>query len=267
MSNTTSFTGSVPENYERYLGPWIFEPFAMELAGRVELETVRDVLEIACGSGRVTSKLRRALPPDVRLVATDISSDMLDIAKNLLRGNDISWLQADAQALPFTDSCFDVLVCQFGLMFVPDKAKALSEAYRVLRPNGRILFGTWDILEKNPALFMADQLLQEFFPVDPPSFLRVPFSMGDEKELARLFEAAGFREISIELIDKECRSPSAADAVTGMLEGSPVALTIQARNPSSLPQIRTALEARLAEKFGDSPLICPMQARFVMAGK
>lgn len=261
MSNKPpAFTGSVPEKYDRYLGQYIFEPYAKGLAGRVRQSGVTTVLEIACGTGRVTSHLRKALLPGARLVATDLNADMIAIARKMVPDQGIEWVVADALELPFEDGCFDVVVCQFGLMFVPDKARAMDEMYRVLKPGGQILLSTWDKLEHNPAFFLADQIVSKYFPEEPPLFFHVPYSMHDEKELASLFERAGFRDHRISLVKDMGRSDSAADAATGMLEGTPIYSTINKRDPSILPVIKKELEEELGKRFGKAPMNSAMQA-------
>src|SRR6187200_1125987 len=133
-----AFTESVPENYDRYMGPMLFEPYADDLVQRLKLRDPMRVLEVACGTGIVTRHLRERLSPDSELIATDLSEPMLVMAQRKFDANAaIKWQQADAMALPFPDESFDAVVCQFGLMFVPDKAAAVAEAFRVLRPGGQ----------------------------------------------------------------------------------------------------------------------------------
>jgi len=267
MSNKPpAFTGVIPENYERYLGPYVFEPYAKDLVGRIRHSDVKTVLEIACGTGRVTSHLRKALSPDVRLVATDLNADMIEIAKNIVADRGIEWTVADALELPFEDGYFDLVVCQFGLMFVPDKARALAEMYRVLKAGGRVLLSTWDKLGNNPAFFVADQIVSKYFPADPPLFFHVPFSLHDKDELALLFEHAGFKDCSISLVEKMGRSDAASDTATGMLEGTPIYPTINQRNPAFLPVIKKELEMELGKRFGVRPMLSSMQA-WVVEGR
>lgn len=295
MSNpSTAYAGSIPENYEKFLGPYIFEPYAADLAERVMsavgaakvLEEVppagaagaeqaagvgpariKTVLETACGTGRVTGHLRSGLPGDVHLLATDLNPDMLAIAKKINPDPSIEWRVADAQALPFEDNYFDLVVCQFGLMLVPDKARALAEAYRVLRPGGQIFLNTWDRLANNPAFFLADQLVSGYFPSEPPLFFHIPFSMYDKNELISLLRGAGFQDSRISLVKKDGTSASAADTARGMLDGTPMFTVINQRDPELLPVIRKDLERALGKEFGTAPMNSPMQAWVVEARK
>jgi len=134
MSSHASFSGSVPENYNRLLGPVLFEPYARDLVARLDRRDGVRVLEVACGTGIVTRRLREELPPAARLVATDLNEPMLDEARRNVPLDGITWQQADAQELPFPDDAFDAYVCQFGLMFLPDKVRGFDEARRVVTP-------------------------------------------------------------------------------------------------------------------------------------
>src|SRR5262245_41278862 len=138
MTNSNiAFVGSIPENYDRYMGPLMFEPYAIDLVDRLSVPENATVLEVACGTGIVTRRLRNCLPDSVRLVATDLNPDMIAYAQNQSSTTDaIKWQQADALNLPFDTDSFDAVVCQFGLMFFPDKEAGAREAWRVLRPGG-----------------------------------------------------------------------------------------------------------------------------------
>ncbi|HEY4063979.1 MAG TPA: class I SAM-dependent methyltransferase [Puia sp.] len=262
-----AFAGSIPATYQRYLGPYIFEPYAADLAARLDPSGIKTVLEIACGTGSVTAHLRKRLGEDARLVATDLNPDMLAIAKRTVPDPGIEWELADAQTLAFDDNYFDRVVCQFGLMFVPDRARAMTEIYRVLKPGGQLLMNTWDKLENNPAFYMADRLVAQYFPAEPPLFFHLPFSMHDEKELASLVGDAGFTDCRISLVKKEGVSASAAGTATGILEGTPIYTTINQRNPGFLPLLKKNLETELAARFGAAPMVSPMQAWVVEAKK
>jgi ubiquinone/menaquinone biosynthesis C-methylase UbiE len=265
MSTPPAYSGTIPENYDRYLGPYIFEPYAADLVERIPAATGR-VLEIACGTGRVTAHLRKRLA-GAEIIATDVNEDMLAVARQRLGETGVHWQAADAQELPFGEGYFDVVVCQFGLMFVPDRPKALLEAYRVLRPGGQLLFSTWDSLENNPSFFLANELVTAYFPVEPPRFFYLPFSVYGEETLTVLARDAGFNHIRVTLIVKTGVSPSADAAAAGMLEGSPIYPQILARDAELLPVIRKGLAEGLARVFGDAPLSSRMQAWIVEARK
>jgi ubiquinone/menaquinone biosynthesis C-methylase UbiE len=133
------FSGSVPQNYDRYLGPVLFEPYAADLVARVPATDGLRVLELACGTGILTRHLRAALPETATLVATDLNPPMVDYARDAVGAPGIDWRQADMQELAFDDGSFDVVLCQFGFMFLPDTVRGFAEARRVLAPGGMLL--------------------------------------------------------------------------------------------------------------------------------
>ncbi|MBS1668338.1 MAG: methyltransferase domain-containing protein [Bacteroidetes bacterium] len=269
MNNTAiAFSGNIPEKYDTYLGPMLFEPYAVDIASRIHIGYKQaSILELACGTGRVTKHLRSSLPSSVQVFATDFNADMLDVAKNKNHGQKIEWGLADAQDLPFQDGNFDVVVCQFGFMFVPDKAKAFAEAFRVLKKGGTIIFSTWDSLANNHLFDMANNIVSGYFPETPPIFYHIPFSLFDTKELDALVRSAGFSDIKIELLKKEAVSPSAKDAAIGMVEGNPMQRFILEKNPSLFDTIRNDVEKQIGSQFGDRPLKASMQAWIVEANK
>lgn len=260
-----AFVGSIPDLYERYLGPMLFEPYARDMARRFEgFEGA--LLETAAGTGRVTKALARAAPR-ARITATDLNQPMLDTAARLLSAPNVEWLQADAQALPFADASFDAMVCQFGVMFFPDKAAGFSEARRVLRPGGRYVFNVWDELAANDFSRIVDETMAEVFPKDPPKFLeRTPFGYHDREALRAALEAAGFASAVFDVVTTELRSPSALDAATGLCMGTPLRGEIEARDPDGLDQATEAAAAALAEAFGRGEIVGKGQAIVVTAG-
>jgi len=259
-----SFSGSIPENYDRHLGPYIFEPYARHIVQYASSGTPKAILEIACGTGRVTRHLQKAFP-NARITATDINKDMVNIARQLTPGTNIEWQTADAQELPFDDHSFDLVIFQFGLMFVPDKQKALTEAHRILTPGGRLLFSTWDCIENNPVFHLADHVVKKYFPVDPPRFFHLPYSLFDDGQLTAWTKAAGFTDVRADLVKFTGHNSSAADTAAGLLEGTPIYTTLNELAPGQLPTIKADLAKALTEKFGEAPLVSPIQAWVVEA--
>ena len=265
MEKTAAFSGSIPANYERYLGPFLFEPYALDLVSRLQDKKYNDILEIACGTGRVTAHLVRSVKHD-SLTATDLNQDMIDIAKGIIKDKGIKWQQADALALPFDDNSFDLVIIQFGVMFFPDKEKGLKEAYRVLRPGGKLIFSTWNKVETVPAIHEGRKIIESYFGDDPPVFYGIPFSIYDEDELRNLTQRAGFSAGKTELVKKVAISNSASDLTKGIVEGNPIYLSIIERIPASLHNIKEDVRKKLIEKFGE-PVISPMEAWVVEANK
>lgn len=258
-----AFTGSIPEIYDRCLGPMFFEPFALEMAGRFKGFTGA-VLETAAGTGRVTRALSRELAPGATLVATDLNEAMLTRAAELAPLLKVEWRQADAQALPFGDQSFDALVCQFGVMFFPDKAAGYAEARRVLRPGGRFVFSVWDRLEANPMSRAIHEAVSAQFPDDPPQFIsRTPFGYNDLAAIRAGLEAAGFQDVEAETVTLETLAASAADAASGLCMGSPLRGEIEARG--DLDGVVAAVTKALTAAFGEGPIKTRGQALVITA--
>lgn len=265
--NAPNFTGSIPIHYDQFLGPMFFEPYAIEISNRIDPSSVGFVLELGAGTGRVTRHLRKIIPSTARLVASDISEDMLDVAKQKLDKLNIEWQIIDAQELPFDDNTVDLVVCCFGYMFVPDKCKAFAEAYRVLRSGGTFIFSAWDKLELNAASYIYRKLVTKILGTNLPDSYNLPFSMHDQKISKELLKTAGFSKISIESVDKQSIYDSAKDAASGLARGGCIYNEIMKHDPSLVEQIIILLEKELSEKFGASPMIAPMKAVICQAWK
>ncbi len=266
MNNTSipkqpfDFSGSIPDHYDQYLGPLFFEPYAIEVSKRIDVSAIEIALELASGTGRLTKHLRKVLSPKAKLVASDISPDMLGVAKEKLKNENIEWQIIDAQNLPFENSSIDLVVCCFGFMFVQDKSKAFTEVYRVLRPGGILLFTTWDKLETIGTSSIYRKIVKTYLPDPLPESYNLPFSMYDEHVIRELLVKAGFSRISIEKVTKESVSSSAMDAAEGLTKGGTIYNEIVSRNPAWIEEIKSAVEKELSEKYGKAPMVAPMSA-------
>lgn len=262
----SQFAGSIPAAYDRYLGPVLFQPYAEDLAARLQVEENGSVLELACGTGILTRVLRDRLPATVRMIATDLNEPMFQkAAAKFGQGEAVEWQQADACSLPFVGGMFDAVVCQFGIMFVPDKALAAREAHRVLKPGGLFLFNVWDAIEHNELCRIAHETISSYFDKDPPAFYQVPFGYHDQREIKRVLEEAGFRDVRIDVVAKSSAASRPEETATGLVQGNPVAVAIAERDPSLLPIITGAVAARLKERFGKAEMRAPMRAIIVQA--
>jgi ubiquinone/menaquinone biosynthesis C-methylase UbiE len=253
MSTKPAFAGPVPANYDRYLGPLVFIPYAKDIAARIP-SNAKSILELACGTGLVTAEIIKKFSGIAKITATDLNPDMLAVAKDLVRSKEIDWQIVDMSQLPFADNSFDTVVCQFGLMFVPDKAKAFSEAYRVLKKGGTFLFNTWDKIQDVGAFDIGNQVIVDFFKDNPPTFYKIPFSLHDPSELERYMNDAGFFSIRVENVKKEGSSATAMDAAKGIVEGSPILKEIVERDASAINILKNKIEQRLQEKYGRGEL-------------
>lgn len=265
--NTIRYSASAALHYEKYSGPVFFEPYALEVASRIDASAVKVALEIACGTGRVTRHLRKVLSPTSKLIATDISADMLQVAKDELTGLPIEWQVIDAQELPYEDNSIDLIACCFGYMFVPDKIKAFKEAWRVLRQGGTLLFTTWDRLELNIATHIHREVIRKFLGGELPESYTTAFSMNNEVEINSWLTQAGFTEIKVERVEKIAVSQSAKNVAEGLAYGGAIFNDIFKRNPEWLPQIQSEIETVLIEKYGDAPMKAPMRALISSAKK
>lgn len=266
--NDAAFTGSIPQLYDEHMGALLFAPYAHELANRLSGMTNGNILETASGTGIVTQALATSLAPAVRITATDLNQPMLDHAAKKPGMGRVEFKQADAQALPFPDDSFDAVVCQFGVMFFPDKVQGFREARRVLKPGGRLIFNVWDRIEALPVLETAVAALRKRHPRHPSWFMeRVPCGYHDENRICADLRAAGFNHCTIAKVALTGHAPDAPGPAIGMCQGSPLGAEIEAVEPGGLQAATEAVSAMLAERFGKGPFKCPLQALVVEARK
>jgi SAM-dependent methyltransferase len=259
------FAGSIPQIYETYLVPLIFEPYAADLAARLASRRPSRVLEIAAGTGVVTRALAAALPEGAAIVATDLNQAMVDQAAALGTRRPVEWRQADAIQLPFPDGAFDAVVCQFGVMFLPDKARAFAEARRVLAPGGVLAFNVWDRIEENEFEDTLTAGLASVFPDDPPRFLaRGPHGYHDADQVRRDLAAGGFSVTPrIETVAARSRAASPRIPAIGFCQGTPLRNEIEARDASRLGEATDAAAEAIARRFGRGAIDGKMQAHVV----
>jgi len=263
----TRFAGSIPELYERYLVPLIFQAYADDLAARVAARQPGSVLEIAAGTGVVTRQLAQALPPSVPVVATDLNPSMLERAALVGTSRPVEWQQADAMQLPFPDASFDAVVCQFGAMFFPDKAQAFAEARRVLRPGGAFVFNVWDGIEHNEFADVVTESLVPMFPADPPRFLaRLPHGHGAIGPMSAALVEAGFDAAhAVTTLAARSRADTADFVAVAYCQGTPLRNEIEARAPDGLPEATRLATAALKQRFGPGPVDSKIQAHIFVA--
>ncbi len=261
------FSGSIPELYDRLLVPLIFEPFASDLAARIAKAAPQDVLETAAGTGALTAAMVSRLPATTRIVATDLNEPMLDhsSAKPSLHGR-VTWRQADAQALPFDNATFDLVTCQFGMMFPPNRVTAYSEALRVLRKRGLFLFNVWGHISDNHFADVVTDAVSALFTQDPPVFLaRTPHGYHDAARIREDAYAGGFRDISIDTVDFTSKAKSARDVAIAYCQGTPLQNEIVARDASRLQEATNVAEAALTKRFGSGPIEGLIRAHVITA--
>jgi ubiquinone/menaquinone biosynthesis C-methylase UbiE len=268
MSETDKvFAGSIPENYDRHMVPLIFERFAQDIAERAAGLSPRAVLETAAGSGAVTRAVASRLSPDASYVVTDLNQSMLDYAAARQTGDRrIIWRTADAQALPFETATFDVVICQFGMMFLPDRQAGYREAKRVLRPGGCFLFNVWDRIEENVFANDVTNALAEFFPGDPPRFMsRTPHGYHDLVLIRRELETAGFSSVLTETRAEQSRASSPRAVAVAYCQGTPLRNEIEARAPGQLEAATDHAASHIANIHGGGEVAAKIQAHVIVA--
>ena len=264
MASDTAFLGRVPELYDQYLGPMIFAPYADDLARRLSDLRAGSVLETACGTGIVTRRLAQSLASSVAIVATDLQQAMIGRAMTKPGLERVTWQQADALALPFPDATFDAVVCQFGVMFLPDRPAGYREARRVLKPGGRFLFSVWDEIATQPIADVVVSAMLRRYPSDPPRFLaRTPHGYHDTGVIRADLAAAEFTDIVVETLELLSRAATYRDPAIGFCQGTPMRGEIEARDPGGLQAATDAAADALAERFGTGAIEAPMRAHVV----
>jgi ubiquinone/menaquinone biosynthesis C-methylase UbiE len=268
MSATdTVFAGSIPATYDRYMVPLLFRPYAELVAERARALAPARILEIAAGTGVVTEALHKAVP-DAQIVATDLNPPMLEQAAQRVSAANVRFQQANALDLPFEDSSFDLVVCQFGVMFFPDKVKGNSEARRVLRDGGRYILVIWDKVDRNLATKVAGAAVAELFPDNDGAFYeRIPFRYYEQEWIERDLRAAGLSEIEFETVELRSRAASARDVAIGLTQGTPMRVEIEQRGPGMLARATDAAAEALRQFEGSEGFDAPMSAHVVTARK
>jgi SAM-dependent methyltransferase len=262
-----AFRTSYAELYDRYLVPLQFSPYAKVVAERVKALGPRSVLELAAGTGIATQELARTLPPDVTITATDLNQPMIDLATAKLDLGRVVWRQADAMNLPFSDNSFDLIVCQFGVMFFPDKQASFREALRVLRPAGKYLFVVWDDWAKMPnaPLAIAADVVGRLLGCAPVSLVNPPYH--DEDTIQADLHAANLQSIEIERVALPAEASSARDAAVATVHGSLIGTVIGSKAPGRLAEATDAVEQAFRVKFGGGLIHATTHALIVTAEK
>lgn len=266
VTPTISWSGSFPQNYEDNLN-FIFGPYAEEMANRVEPDGIGKILELACGTGSVTRRLIKRLNPYTEYIASDLSPDMMKVGEAIIEAPNIKWEKIDMCEIPFPDNYFDQVVCQFGLMFAPDKSKALNEMFRVLKPGGKLLFNTWGLIEENPVFGIFNEVLKKLMNFDLGASEQGPFSLQNHEMVTEMIKEAGFQNIEVTSNLKTGESPSAELAAKGFFKGSLLSVQLKEKNPALAANIQLAAEKEYINQLGDHPMKTNLKAWFFEAVK
>lgn len=261
------FAGSIPENYDRYMVPLIFEPYAADFARRAASLSPSTVLETAAGTGVVTRALAPKLSPRASYVITDLNQPMLEYAASRQAPDSrIKWRQADALTLPFENATFDLVCCQFGAMFFPDRSSAYREAKRVLKPGGHFLFSVWDRIEENVFADDVTNALAKIFPNDPPRFLaRTPHGYHDRALIRSELEDVGFSGVAIKTRAEQSRASSPRLPAVAYCQGTLLRNEIEAREAGKLEAATDYVTSAIADKHGRGEVAAKIQAHVIVA--
>ncbi len=267
LESDKMFAGSIPENYDRFMVPLIFEPYAADIARRAASLSPSAVLETAAGSGVVTRALAPSLPRGATYIVTDLNQPMVDYAASRQPlDTRIRWRQADALALPFENATFDLVCCQFGAMFFPDRTSGYREARRVLKPGGHFLFNVWDRIEENVFAHDVTNALAKIFPDDPPRFLaRTPHGYYDTALIRSELEQAGFSRVVIETRAEQSRASAPRIAAVAYCQGTPLRKEIEARDAGKLEFATDWVASAIADRHGRGEVAAKIQAHVIVA--
>lgn len=253
--NKTNFVGVVPKYYDKYLVPLHFDSYAEDVVTRLNVPHGGQVLELAAGTGVVTRKLRDRLDTSIHIVATDLNEPMLEQAQAKFKSDEnIAFQQADAMSLPFEDNQFDAVVCQFGLMFFPDRTESFKEVIRVLKPKGHYLFSVWDALEQNELVHFVHEKINELYPDDPIKFYETPFHLHRIDPIRDDVLGAGFKNLDISVLQMLSTASSISQISNGMVIGNPIRFEIEEKVGPSVEEVAKHVEQALQAKFGDGEI-------------
>lgn len=265
-TSDSAFTDDVARFYEGTLVPLIFEPYAEDLAARARALEPNVVLEVACGTGVVTRALVAALPTGCEIIATDLNNAMVAHAERIGTARTVSWRQADVMALPYDDASFDVVVCQFGVMFFPDRVAAYREIRRILRPGGTFLFNIWNDIEHNEFAAVVTEAVSTLYPEDPPVFLaRTPHGHGRPADIEADTWAAGFKKCELFQLDDISVAATPDIPAIAYCQGTPLRNEIEAREPGGLERATTAATEAIRARYGTGPVEGRISAVIVSA--
>ena len=268
MIDQTSWqvAGNAPEVYERDLVPAVFGPWAQVVVDFADLQSGDRVLDVACGTGVVARLAAERVGERGTVVAVDLNSGMLAVARSLPapRGATVEWRQADALELPFADRAFDDVLCQLGLQFFADRVAALREMCRVLRPDGRVVVMVWRPIERSSGFAVLAAALERHIGPDASSIMRAPFSLGDAEELSSLVGAGGFEALDLRAETGGVRFPSVERFVASYVAGSPLAGPVAAAPAEARGALLAEVVAKLRQ-FGREELEFPIEAHLARA--
>ncbi len=255
--------GNAAKAYQREVVPTVFGPWAPRVLALAGLQPGSSVLDVACGTGVVARLAAEAVGADGHVTALDMNPGMLAVAADLPvpSGAAIEWVESNAQALPFPAATFDVVCCQLGLQFFPDREGALREMARVLVPGGRVVVMVWRTIVRSPGYAVLAAALGRTIGPEAEALMRAPFALGDAGELAGLIRAAGFGDVAIREETGEARFATSERFVESQVSASPLAAILSAAPTESREELVREIESAL----GPGSVGFPMEAHLASA--
>jgi ubiquinone/menaquinone biosynthesis C-methylase UbiE len=261
--------GSGPDSYEKYQVPSVFEPLARMLLQRVTIRPGQHVLDVACGTGVLARKAAPILGPSGFMMCVDLNAKMLEIAHRCAPdgGARLEWKQGDATSLPCADAAFDVVLCQQGLQFFPDKTGALREMHRVLKPGGQVGVSVWSIVEHSPCSLAIAEALRRHVGAEVAQRYLAPFSFGDSAELYASMNHAQFRQVKVETAVIMRRLLPPMESIPGLLASTPVGPEIAALAQGIRDLIVDEVATAMSRYRDDDGLTVPQETNMAFGTK
>jgi ubiquinone/menaquinone biosynthesis C-methylase UbiE len=259
-------SGNAAEVYARQLAPAMFAPWAPRLVDAAGVRTGEHVLDVACGTGVVAVAAAERVGSSGRVVGLDINGAMLAVARSLPPVGDVTveWVEASALDVPFSESTFDVVLCQHGLQQFPDRSVAVREMHRVLKSGGRLAANVWSRIDGSPGMMALVQALEQHVGIEAANNRRAPFALGDADELRRLCEEAGFNDVSVNTVVETARFASPEALVEAQLGATPLS-TLGTLNEEAHQAVLRDVRAALQPYLHGDDFAVPMEAHVVLA--
>jgi ubiquinone/menaquinone biosynthesis C-methylase UbiE len=259
--------GNAAAIYEEYLVPAIFEPWARDLLDQAAPRLGERVLDVACGTGIVARLAADRVGTSGKVLGVDINPGMIAVARRIAGAAGAEWKEGNATALPLPDGSFDLVICQQGLQFFPDRLTALREMHRVLTPTGRIALASWRSIQHSPGFLALAEALAKWASPDVAAIAYGPFALCEEDELGSLLAAAGFRDPSSSRAVKMLHFPSCEEFVRRYGTGSPLAGHFASMAPSIRGELIREVAEKLAAHVSTAGLEFPIEANLAVAYK
>jgi SAM-dependent methyltransferase len=253
------------ENYEQYLVPTIFGPWAADLVAQAAPQPGERILDAACGTGAVAREAARVIGILATVTGLDLNAGMLNIA----RANDpqelVQWQEGSVQAMPFPDEVFTLVLCQQGIQYFPDRAVALQEMHRVLAARGRLILSVWRSVERSPGFLALGQALARY--ISPEAGVLPPFTLGDGTGLPAEVATAGFHDVTSQTLSRRLRYASPEEFVRTYIISTPLANLLPRVDDTRRTALLQDVSTTLQPYIDDDGLAFPIESQIIIARK